>query len=506
MTLLILSAAFFNIKKERGIGMKKLRYVQVERENEAHYALLESLVLPYFEELDMHEERITSKEFVLKFTKGIQNMQGPYDRHLELCYCDDVLLGFWYGKVDHEGHKGFIKPEYGYIMEFYIKPEYRRKGYGRAMVDRLEELFASHGVKRMYLTSDPITGKPFWECLGFVNTNEKSPENNLDIYEKEVIGGFYRCAAVYTAKNILIYKNGVYDKAEISPKINGQILVGDYLRCDSLYGQGYTDEIIKRKNVVKRLVAGKYQGLAANVDVIFVVTSANQDFNMARLERYYIVAKESSARICFILSKIDLIEEYEVLVNELRERFRDCEILKTSMYSQRDKNTLFDYWKPGETAVFLGSSGVGKSTLINALLGNDVIATQAIRESTGRGRHTTTARHMYVISEPEERYVIDTPGLRSVGISANSNTIDELFPEIKELEKMCKYNDCSHLKEPGCAIQAALVNEELDYERYLRYLKLSGQEKKREIFRFGKAYQKEKLTKELKHTSRRGMK
>ena len=166
--------------------MKQLRYVQIEKENEEHYLLLESLMIPYFEELDVHQNRTTSKDFVLKFIKGIQSMQGPYDRHLELCYAGEKLIGFLYGKVDHEDHKGFIKPGFGYIMEFYVKPKHRHKGYGKIMFTRLQDWFFSHGIKRMYLTADPVTGKPFWEAMGFHITNEKSPENGLYIYEKEI--------------------------------------------------------------------------------------------------------------------------------------------------------------------------------------------------------------------------------------------------------------------------------------------------------------------------------
>ncbi len=114
------------------------------------------------------------------------NMQGSQDRHLELCYEGENLIGFLYGKVDHEGHKGFIKPEYGYIMEFYIKPEYRRKGYGKAIFERIEVLFASHGAQRLYLTADSVTGIPFWAAMGFENTGETSPENGLVIFEKDL--------------------------------------------------------------------------------------------------------------------------------------------------------------------------------------------------------------------------------------------------------------------------------------------------------------------------------
>ena len=306
----------------------------------------------------------------------------------------------------------------------------------------------------------------------------------------------YRCAAVFSAKNILVYRNGQYNKAVISNKINGQILVGDFLSCEMVYEQIHANKIVRRKNCIRRLQAGKMQGLAANIDIVFIVTSANQDFNLARLERYYILAKESAAKICFVLPKVDLIDNCERLVDIITERFFGSSVEKVSIYQPNTKTSLFNHWHENETAIFLGSSGVGKSSLINLMLENQVIKTNSIRESDGHGRHTTTARCMYIL--PNHRVVIDTPGLRSVGISAKSDTIDELFPEIKELEKKCKYKNCSHLSEPGCAIRDAIDKEELDYNRYLRYLKLVGDEAKRQTLLKVKAYEKEKIIKELK--------
>jgi len=166
--------------------MNKLIFVQLQKNDEEDYRQLKNLMIPYNRELDIHENRETAEDFILKITASMLNMLGPYDRHLELCYDGDHLVGFLYGKVDHEGHKGFIKPGFGYIMEFYVKPEFRRKGYGKAMFERLEGLFVSHGAKRMYLTSDPVTGRPFWEAMGFECTKEKSPENRLLIFEKDV--------------------------------------------------------------------------------------------------------------------------------------------------------------------------------------------------------------------------------------------------------------------------------------------------------------------------------
>lgn len=311
----------------------------------------------------------------------------------------------------------------------------------------------------------------------------------------------YRCAAVFSAKNILVYKDGEYNRADISSKINGQILVGDYLSCEVIYDKLYANAIVRRRNLIRRMQAGKMQGLAANLDIIFIVTSANQDFNLARLERYYIIAKESRAKICFVLSKIDLSNNHEELANIIKERFPQSIVEKTSIYDSNESFPLFSHWNENETAVFLGSSGVGKSSLINLMLEDEIIKTKSIRESDGHGRHTTTVRHMYVL--PNNRVVIDTPGLRSVGISAKADTINELFPEIKELEIKCKFNNCSHLSEPGCAIREGLDNDELDYERYLRYLKLVGDEAKRHVLLKGKAYQKEQILKEQKKMSRK---
>jgi GNAT superfamily N-acetyltransferase len=166
--------------------LKELKFIQLQKDNEEYYNLLAGLMIPYNKELDEHKGSRTPKDTLLKVIRSMLNLQGPQDRHLELCYEGEYLIGFLYVKVDHENHKGFIKPEYGYIMEFYVKPEYRRKGYGKAIFNRIEVLFASHGTKRMYLTADSVTGIPFWAAMGFENTGETSPENGQLIYEKNL--------------------------------------------------------------------------------------------------------------------------------------------------------------------------------------------------------------------------------------------------------------------------------------------------------------------------------
>lgn len=166
---------------------KQIRYVQLVADHAENCKVFESLMYEYIDEMNEHSKRPLPKEFQQKWINSIISMQGPTDRHLELCYVGKMPAGFLYGKIDHEDHKGFIKPGYGYIMEFYVKPEYRRKGYGKSMFERLERLFHTDGAEMMYLTADPVTGKPFWQAMGFINIHEKSPENQLYIYEKEVL-------------------------------------------------------------------------------------------------------------------------------------------------------------------------------------------------------------------------------------------------------------------------------------------------------------------------------
>lgn len=167
--------------------MIKIKYLKLNsNSSDLHKQDFERLVLLYGAELDSHQNRKTPKEILVKWNNSMVNIQGDADRHLELCYDDDNLIGFLYGKIDHHDHKGYIKVGYGYIMEFYVLPEFRRNGYGKQMYSHLEELLISDGAKGLYLTSDPVTGKPFWLACGYISTGENSPENNLEIFEKEI--------------------------------------------------------------------------------------------------------------------------------------------------------------------------------------------------------------------------------------------------------------------------------------------------------------------------------
>ena len=159
-------------------------YLSLRKSDKEHCDVFASLMCEYIAEMNEHSHRPLPKEHWPKWIDSIVRSLGPKDRHLELCSVDGVWIGFLFGKVDHADHKGYVKPGYGYIMEFFVKPEYRRNGVGREMYFRLEALFRHDGVSKLYLTADPVTGKPFWEAMGFENTGEVSPDNQLFIYEK----------------------------------------------------------------------------------------------------------------------------------------------------------------------------------------------------------------------------------------------------------------------------------------------------------------------------------
>ncbi len=165
--------------------MDKIKFISVTEENCNEFHCLMQM---YANELDEHQNRNTDSEVLTKWTDSIIAKQFDPARYLKLCYVNSTLIGFLYSKIDQPEDKGYKKIGYGYIMEFYVLPEYRRRGYGRKMFGYLEQMFESNGVTHMYLTSDPVTGKPFWEAMGFIDTHEKSPENNQEIYEKNVTG------------------------------------------------------------------------------------------------------------------------------------------------------------------------------------------------------------------------------------------------------------------------------------------------------------------------------
>lgn len=233
-------------------------------------------------------------------------------------------------------------------------------------------------------------------------------------------------------------------------------------------------EILPRQTVIKRKYNSKNdaQIIATNIDVAFVVESIGRDFNLNRFERYFSIANDGGVSVAIILNKADLVtkEELDLKLTQIKERFKDVSVFSTSVLANFGLEELKSYILPRHTYCFLGSSGVGKSSLINKLLEKNAIETNDISFQTGRGKHTTTGREMYFLKDGG--IVIDNPGMREVGMADANEGIDNIFDEITELSKRCKFADCSHISEPGCNVLSALKSGELNEEKYSNYLNL----------------------------------
>ena len=215
--------------------------------------------------------------------------------------------------------------------------------------------------------------------------------------------------------------------------------------------------------------AAEEQVLAANVDVVLIVTSVNEDLNLRRLERYLTLAWESGAKPVFVLTKADLADDVDAAVHEVESIAFGVPVVPLSNVTGDGLDVLRSHLGPGVTAALLGSSGVGKSTLVNTLLGEELLETREIRDD-GKGRHTTTRREL--VQLPGGALVIDTPGMREIQLWVADDGLEEAFEDVTELFGRCRFSDCGHESEPGCAVKAALADGTLAPERWESYLKL----------------------------------
>lgn len=255
-----------------------------------------------------------------------------------------------------------------------------------------------------------------------------------------------------------------------------QITVGDWVLVDS--DGPRVSALLDRFGVFRRGAPGTshvIQLIAANVDTLFIVTSANRDFNVARLERYLAIAQDAGAFPVVVISKADTVDSVDDYVARASGLAPGLLVEALDARKRDDVERLRPWCGPGQTVALLGSSGVGKSTLINTLTGA-AQDTREIRVDDQRGRHTTTGRSMHRL--PQGGWLIDTPGMRELQLVDVGDALDDVFSDIAEFAEQCRFSDCSHEAEPGCAVQAAIDDGELDAERLTRFRKLQSEDRR----------------------------
>ncbi len=230
---------------------------------------------------------------------------------------------------------------------------------------------------------------------------------------------------------------------------------------------------LERFSKFSRKAAGSQvyeQLICANVDTAFLVCSLNDDFNLSRIERYLAIAKEAQVEPIIVLTKADLCEQATLRTQQVQALDSMLVVESVNALNPADVSKLKPWCRSGQSVVFLGSSGVGKSTLTNTLLESQIQATGGIREDDSKGRHTTTSRSMHLMINGG--IIIDTPGMRELQLAECQQGVSSTFADIEELVDQCQFNDCQHTNEPGCAIRQALANGNIEQRRYDNYLKL----------------------------------
>lgn len=280
------------------------------------------------------------------------------------------------------------------------------------------------------------------------------------------------------ARVVAVHRSGLQVKGDafdetVPPGIPAT--VGDWLMLDRLRPK--SSRVLARKSLIKRRAPGtdrQVQLIAANIDTAFIVTSCNQDFNPARLERYIALASDAEIEPVIVLTKIDLVDDPQPWIEAAGSISERVPVVALDAVGDAPLTALRDWCEPGRTIAFFGSSGVGKSTLTNALTGTSEIATKSIRVDDAKGRHTTTRRELHII--PGRCIVLDTPGMRELQLTDAASGIADVFEDIETLAKQCRFGDCRHETEPHCGVQNAIGEGRLDPLRLTRWRKLRSED------------------------------
>ncbi len=288
-------------------------------------------------------------------------------------------------------------------------------------------------------------------------------------------------------KELYLVRN---ETSVLSAKITGKMMfqassredypaVGDWVLIKVLsQDQAHIYEILPRKTVLKRKSSNESESqvLASNVDIAFVVQAPDRDYNLNRFERYLTLAKSGKVEPVIVLNKADLISDVDLaaLLYEIKNRFKNTLVYTTSVLTGAGISNLKEIINEGKTYCFIGSSGVGKSSIINTFIGESLMMTGEISSHTSKGKHVTTHRELFILESGG--LLIDNPGLREVGLLDSSTGIEDVFSEIYDLAKNCRFPDCTHQHEPGCAVLEAVKDERLDNDKYTNYIKLSKED------------------------------
>ncbi|MDD4202907.1 MAG: ribosome small subunit-dependent GTPase A [Candidatus Omnitrophica bacterium] len=314
------------------------------------------------------------------------------------------------------------------------------------------------------------------EDLGYSDFFKNSKASEID-------ASFVPARIIAEHKELYILRNEV---SEFSAKITGKMMftassredypaVGDWVLITVLDDEkAVIHEILPRKTVLKRKSIAKMdaQIIAANIDLAFIIQALDRDYNLNRFERYFALAQSGKIKPAIVLNKTDLIDEEELAskISEIKERFNDIDIYATSTLTGQGLSVLKQDINRGLTYCFLGSSGVGKSSIINMLLGKELLKTGEISSHTSKGKHVTTHRELFVLDSGG--VVIDNPGMREVGLVDSDTGIKNVFCEFDELSRSCRFIDCTHEHEPGCAVLDAVRSGEIDEQKYENYMRL----------------------------------